>query len=292
VYLEQLRVPAGDGALHVTRAGRAGRPIVLVHGFGTSSFLWRHVAVRLASAGEVALAPDLLGYGESDRPPDASFGLIEQSRTLDHALTALRVVRALVVGIDLGALVALDLAARFPERVGRLVLVSPSDPDDLPPPDVRALQRGAAGLAVRLDSGLFGALHLLEPFLTAGAGDPARLPRRLVARYAAPYVGREGVQHLLVLARALEGERDDVLALDRVRVPVTVVRGSADPHCPADAAERLAARFAQADLATVEGAGRWVPEEAPGPLAALLLELVATGAAPPVDRAFSAAPGS
>lgn len=288
VYLEHLRVPAGDGALHVTRAGRAGRPIVLVHGFGTGAFLWRHVAVRLAAAGEVALAPDLLGYGESDRPADSAYGIVEQSRVLDTALTALRVVRAIVVGIDVGALVATDLAARFPARVARLVLISPSDPDLLPPPEIRALQRSAARLAVRLDPGLFGALAVLEPFLADAVADPARMPRRLAARYAAPYVGREGMQHLLLLARALETEPDEPLALERVRAPVTVVRGSSDRRCTAEGAEQIAQRFAQADLATIDGVGRLVPEEAPGPLAALLLELAALGVSPAEPPLFSA----
>ncbi|MCU0648248.1 MAG: alpha/beta fold hydrolase [Gemmatimonadaceae bacterium] len=292
MYLEHLRVPAGEGVLHVTRAGRGGRPIVLVHGFGSSSFLWRHVAVRLATAGEVALAPDLLGYGESDRPLDVAYGLIEQSRALDHALTALRVSRAIVVGIDLGALVAIDLAARFPERVGRLVLVSPSDPDDLPPPEIRALQRSAARLAVRLDPGLFGALAVLEPYLAEAAATPQRIPRRLAARYAAPYVGRDGLQHLLLLARSLEAGQDEPLALDRVRAPVTVVRGSADRFCTSEGAPAIARRFAQADLATIEGAGRLVPEEAPAPLAALLLELAALGGAALDPPVFSATPGS
>ncbi|MCU0633988.1 MAG: alpha/beta hydrolase [Gemmatimonadaceae bacterium] len=290
MYLEHLRIPAGDGALHVTRAGRGGRPIVLVHGFGSSAFLWRHVAVRLATAGEVALAPDLLGHGESDRPADAAFGIVEQSRVLDHALTALRVSRAIVVGIDLGALVAIDLAARFPERVARLVLVSPSDPDDLPPAEVRALQRSAARLAVRLDPGLFGALAVLEPFLADAAASPERIPRRLAARYAAPYVGRDGLQHLLLLARALETAPDEPLAIERVRAPVTVVRGSADRLCTAEAAEQLARRFAHAELATIEGAGRLIPEEAPGPLAALLLEVAALGTLPIEPPAFTAPP--
>jgi pimeloyl-ACP methyl ester carboxylesterase len=292
VYLEHLRIPAGEGALHVTRAGRAGRPIILVHGFGTSAFLWRHVAVRLAAAGEVALAPDLLGHGESDRPFDAAYGIVDQSRVLDTALTALRVVRAIVVGIDVGAVVATDLAARFPERVARLVLVSPADPADLPPPEIRALQRSSARLAVRLDPGLFGALAVLEPFLGEAMAAPDRLPRRLAARYAAPYVGQEGLQHLLLLARALEAEPDEPIAVERVRVPVTVVRGGADRLCPADLAERIASRFTAADLATIEGAGRLIPEEAPEPLSALLLELAALSTSPTEPPTFSAAPPS
>src|SRR4051812_17726331 len=44
-----LRVPVGPGAMHVARYGHGGRPIVLVHGLGTSSFLWREVAPQIAA---------------------------------------------------------------------------------------------------------------------------------------------------------------------------------------------------------------------------------------------------
>jgi len=43
-----FRVPVGPGAMHVERFGFGGTPVVLLHGFGTSAFLWRHVAPMLA----------------------------------------------------------------------------------------------------------------------------------------------------------------------------------------------------------------------------------------------------
>ena len=70
-----LRAPAGPGAVHVERYGHGGTPIVLLHGFGTCTFLWRYVAPLLAEAGHTAYAIDLVGYGESDRPPDADLGI-------------------------------------------------------------------------------------------------------------------------------------------------------------------------------------------------------------------------
>jgi len=54
--------------MHVERYGHGGAPIVLLHGFGTSSFLWRNIAPEIALANRTAFAVDLFGYGESDRP--------------------------------------------------------------------------------------------------------------------------------------------------------------------------------------------------------------------------------
>ena len=65
-----LRIPVGPGSMHVERYGHGGAPILLVHGFGTFSFLWRGSGSVLATASRTAFALDLFGYGESDRPCD------------------------------------------------------------------------------------------------------------------------------------------------------------------------------------------------------------------------------
>ena len=77
--------------MHVERYGHGGAPILLVHGFGTCSFLWRGIGPTLATANRTAFAIDLFGHGESDRPFDAQFGIAAQSDYLDRALTAFSV---------------------------------------------------------------------------------------------------------------------------------------------------------------------------------------------------------
>src|ERR671926_1608356 len=120
-----LRIPVGPGSMHVERYGHGGAPVLLVHGFGTCSFLWRNVAPAIAVANRTAFAVDLFGYGESDRPFDADFGIAAQAEYLDRALTALRLATATVAGIDLGGAIAMRLAATKPDRVERLVLINP-----------------------------------------------------------------------------------------------------------------------------------------------------------------------
>ena len=142
--------------MHVERYGHGGAPVVLIHGFGTCSFLWRNVGPALAVTQHTAYAVDLLGYGESDRPFDADFGLAAQSDYLERALTALRVARAALVGVDIGAAVALRLAALRPERVARLVLINPIGGEDIPAGDIRAMQRNTARFALRVSPSAFG----------------------------------------------------------------------------------------------------------------------------------------
>jgi pimeloyl-ACP methyl ester carboxylesterase len=251
---------------------------VLLHGYGTSSFLWRWVAPLLVEAGHTAYAVDLFGYGESDRPFDADFGIAAQAEYLDRALTSLRIASATVVGVDVGALVALRLAAARPERVGRIVLVNPPALDDLPGDDVRLVQRGTARFAFRVSRGVMGVAPLLTPLLEGGVADASRMPPRLVARYLAPYVGRDGVSHLLALARSLRDEDVEEITLDAVRVPALVVRGSEDRWVDERASDALARELPGARLERLEGVGRLAPEEAPEALAGLVTGfMTATG---------------
>ncbi|MDQ6613074.1 MAG: alpha/beta hydrolase [Gemmatimonadota bacterium] len=274
MYIEHLRIPVGAGALHVERVGRAGKPIVLLHGFGTSAFLWRAVLPLLAAKGFTALAIDLLGHGESDRPIDGAYRISAQAEHIDLALTALRMPKAVIVGQDIGAVVALQLAARRPERVDRLVLINPSDPADLPGPTVRALQRASARIALGAH-GLFGAGPLLTPMLREAVADEQHMTDVLAARYLASFVGSDGVDHLLMLARSLEFEDGDELALWSIRAPTLLLHGLRDKDTDATMLGTLAASLSgvrELRMHAFEHAGKLVPEDAPGELSAVIAE--------------------
>jgi pimeloyl-ACP methyl ester carboxylesterase len=158
--------------MHVERYGHGGTAFILLHGFPTSSFLWRHVAPELAEAGHTAFAIDLFGYGESDRPVDADFGVAAQAEYVDAAMTALRVSRGVLVGVDLGGTVALRLAATRPERVEKLVVINPPVLDELPGKDIETMQRSTARFAFRLTRGVLGVGPLRAPGPRGKRGRP------------------------------------------------------------------------------------------------------------------------
>ena len=215
--------------MHVERYGHGGAPILLVHGFGTCSFLWRNVGPIMAMANRTAFAIDLFGYGESDRPFDAQYGIAAQSDYLDRALTALRLTKATVVGIDLGGAIAMHLAFNRPERVERLVLVNALAFDDIPADDIKQLQRNTARFALRVSRGVLGAAPLMRELLERSVADPAAMPDGLVARYLAPYVGQDGLNHLLALARAVDDEDMVEVELGQIDRPSLIVWGDQDP---------------------------------------------------------------
>jgi pimeloyl-ACP methyl ester carboxylesterase len=268
--------------MHVERYGHGGAPILLIHGFGTCSFLWRNVGPALAMANRTAFAIDLFGYGESDRPFDAQFGIAAQSDYVDRALTALRLSKATVVGMDLGGAVAMHLAFNRPERVERMLLVNPIAFDDVPADDIKTMQRNTARFALRISRGVLGAAPLLRELLERSVADGHHMPDGLVARYLAPYVGQDGLNHLLALARSVDDEDMAEVDLSQLDCPTLVVWGDQDPFVSPKLGDRIADTIPGSRLVRLPGTGRLVPEEAPDTLAGLVLEFV--GAAGIVAR--------
>jgi pimeloyl-ACP methyl ester carboxylesterase len=273
-----LRIPVGPGSIHVERYGHGGAPVVLLHGFGTSSFLWRSLAPEIALASRTAFAIDLFGHGESDRPFDADFGIAAQAELVDRALTALRLPKAAVVGIDLGGPVALRLAASRPERVERLFLINPIALDEIPAGDIRTLQRNTARFAFRSSRGVLGAAPILGDLLRKSVANEAHMPDKLVARYLAPYVGAEGLNHLLLLARSIDDEDMEDADLGTLSQPTLIVWGEQDVWVDPKFPGRLADTIPGSRLVRLPGVGRLVPEEAPDALLNLLLEFIGAAA--------------
>ena len=267
-----LRIPVGPGAVHVERYGHGGPGIILLHGFGTSSFVWRTVAPMLAVARRTAFAVDMLGYGESDRPFGEDFGIAAQAEYLDRAMTALRLPRATIVGLDVGGGVALRLAATRPERVDRLILINSVAFDELPAGDVKAMQRNTARFALQASRGVLGAAPLLSPVLEGSVADPAHMPPRLVARYLAPFVGKDGVSHLLVLARSIRADDIEDLDLARIKAPTLIIWGDLDSWSEPSLPDRLATAIRHSRLVRVPTSARLVPEEEPDRLAELIVD--------------------
>jgi pimeloyl-ACP methyl ester carboxylesterase len=123
-------VDVGEVRLAVELAGDAGGPpVLLLHGWPDSHELWRHQVEALTNAGYRTIAPDLRGFGASDKPADpAAYNILSLLGDVTGLLDALDVGRAHVVGHDWGAGLAWALAAFAAERVDHLVALSVGHP--------------------------------------------------------------------------------------------------------------------------------------------------------------------
>ena len=101
-----------------------GSPVVLFHGEPTYSLLWRHVMPPLLAAGHRCIAPDLPGFGRSDKPTDFDWYSYDRHyEAASHLLEQLDVRDATFVVHDWGGPIGMRVAAEHPERCARLVVM-------------------------------------------------------------------------------------------------------------------------------------------------------------------------
>lgn len=114
-----------DGVrVHYQEAGDSNAPaLVLIHGFASSTLVWSRVFLKLAGAGFRVIAPDMLGYGYSDKPSNWEYTIGGQAKLIVRLLDALKISRAIVVGSSYGGAVAATCALDYEDRVEKLVLV-------------------------------------------------------------------------------------------------------------------------------------------------------------------------
>jgi pimeloyl-ACP methyl ester carboxylesterase len=124
--LEKGRFRSGDHELAYEIHGDSGVPCVLLHGLLLDSLVNRDLAARFVTQGYRVILLDLLGHGESDKPTDprelrVDFYADETLDLLDH----LGIEKALIGGMSLGAITALQVAAKAPERCLGLFIEMP-----------------------------------------------------------------------------------------------------------------------------------------------------------------------
>ena len=106
--------------LHYLIAGK-GDPVILLHGYAENSHMWRPLMIEVAKS-HLVIAPDLRGFGQSSKPPS---GYDKKTMAQDiHALAqSLGYKHEVVVGHDIGLMVAYAYAAQYPNEVERIALM-------------------------------------------------------------------------------------------------------------------------------------------------------------------------
>ncbi len=110
---------------YVSVGDKANQTLVLLHGWPTNCYLWRNIMPTLAENFYV-IAPDLPGYGNSDKPEDVAYNLNFYVDFLKNFYDALGIEQADLVGHDTGGMAALGFVSRFPEMTRRFVITDTS----------------------------------------------------------------------------------------------------------------------------------------------------------------------
>jgi haloalkane dehalogenase len=247
-------------------------PVLLLHGFPESSYMWRHMLPALAAAGRRAIAPDLPGYGDS--PPDLPGTWERHVETVERFRAALGLQRAALVVHDWGGLIGLRWACDTP-GVASAIVVSGTGffPDGKWHGMANVLRTEGEG--EQLVSGLdrTGMTRMLRA-VGRGFGDQA------IEEYFKPFATAEGRQGILDLYRSGDFEK---LApyqgkLAQLDIPMLALWGEDDVFAPPAGAYRFRNEVPGTEVVVIEGAGHFTFEDAPERCAGAVVDFLARAA--------------
>ena len=250
--------------IHYLVAGK-GEPVLLLHGYAENSHMWRPLIPELAKTHTV-IAPDLRGFGQSDKP---TAGYAKKVMAQDiHALAVSRGFRKeIVVGHDIGLMVAYAYAAQYPTEVDRIVLMDAFLPGVGDWKSVWLLRDlwhfhfyGVTPLKL-----VAGRERIyLEHFWNDFAADPKHsVPEADRRFYAASYAQPGAMRAGFEVFRAFEQDAKDFseFAQTKLTMPMFVLAGEKASGTFLIEQGRLV--DSNVEGAVVNGSGHWLMEEAP-----------------------------
>ncbi len=244
---------------HAATGGREGGPdepvVILIHGAGMDRTLWQLQTRNIAHGGRRVLALDMPGHGLSEGP--ALTAIDDMADWVTRFMDAAGVGSASVIGYSMGSLAALELAARHPGRVDKLVLMGIADEMPVHP---ELLAAARANLPLGPDLIVFW-----------GLGAPARigghpLPGLWVSGAVETLLKHSAAGVLAADLAACDVYKGGYEAAAKIGCPVRLVLGQEDSMAPAKKGLALGKAMTAADVSSVviPGAGHMMMLEQPG----------------------------
>jgi pimeloyl-ACP methyl ester carboxylesterase len=256
-------IPANGTQIYV-RVGGKGPAVILIHGFGDTGDMWVELAAELAHDHTVVV-PDLRGMGLSGKP-DNGYDKWTQAADMRAVLQALGIEKAIVVGHDIGTMVAFAYAARYRDITEKLVVMDAPVPG-VPPwdeivrspqlwhfdfggPDMERLVKGRERI-------------YLDRFWNEFAGTPSKIEEATRRHYATLYA-RPGAMHAAFAQfRSIRTDAEDnkKAIAEKLTMPVLAIGGVKS----FGAMEAVVMRNAATNVTevVVPDAGHWLMEEQP-----------------------------
>jgi len=258
-----LDLQTDSATIHV-RVGGQGPVVVLLHGFGDTGDMWGPLATDLARDHAVVV-PDLRGMGLSSYP-EGGYDKRTQAADVRSVLTQLGYDRAVIVGHDIGTMVAYAYAARYPGSTEKLVVMDAPVPG-IPPwdqivrnpllwhfdfggPDMERLVAGRERI-------------YLDRFWNEFAGDASKIDEATRKHYADLYARPGAMRSAFAQFRAIRQDAEDNAATLSVKLTMPVLAVGGEKSFGAN--EGIVMRNAATDVTAVviPNAGHWLMEEQP-----------------------------
>jgi pimeloyl-ACP methyl ester carboxylesterase len=269
----------GGVRIHYQEAGDENAPpIILIHGFISSNLVWNEVLLPLAKAGFRVIAPDLPGYGYSDKPSDGRYTIDAQAHAILGLMNQLEIDQATIVGASYGGAVAATLALDYPERVENLILVGAVTNDQ---PKKKLLLRLVSfplvgDIATPLFLGSSWILRKRTEEVYRRLGYPVD-ERKLAARH---HLLQTSNTHRAMIRTVRRWNANRISReASLIRCPTLLVWGDEDTHVPLSEAFKLREAIPNARLIVFRHCGHLPPTETPGQFVELVADFCKTEAA-------------
>jgi haloalkane dehalogenase len=251
-----------------------GSPVLLLHGWPTSSFLYRNITPVLAQKHRV-IVPDLPGFGDSSKPVDRQYSFKLFAAVLDALVEELELDGPGLVVHDLGGPIGVHWALHRPGRISRLALLNTLIYPDFDPTVlefVTTLMDPVKREALVSDEGLCEAMRI-------GVGNPDSLSDEVMDGVVGPFRSAEDRQALALAGIGLrpDGFAEIARLLSDLDIPVLGLYGTEDRILP-DVAEtfaRVKRDVPQAEIESLPGVGHFLQEDAPAEIAERLTRFFA-----------------
>jgi pimeloyl-ACP methyl ester carboxylesterase len=256
-------------------AAGTGQPVVLLHGWPTSSYLWRNLIPVIAKNHRV-IAPDLPGFGGSDKPLDETYSLDFYDGVLTGFLDQLELERVSLVVHDLGGPIGLVWAIRRPERLERLVVLDTIAYPDLP----LRMRLGLKLLRVPLVKNWIAGPSGIAFTMRVATANKRALTREVIRQYQKPFRRTAARQVLLKTMTDLDlaGLREIAEGLKSLDVPALIVWGRKDPALTLSIARRLQADLPRSELIVLDKSSHFLQEDEPEKVAELIRQFCSRAA--------------
>ena len=258
--------------LHYLTEGE-GEAVLMLHGFPTSSYLWRNVIPEISKTHQT-IALDLPGFGESNKSLDHSYSFNFYDKIIDGFLEKLGIAKVTLVVHDLGGPLGLLWAVRHPEKVQRLVFLN-------------TIVYPNFSWGVKLFM-VMTRLPFIKNWLSSPAGiawamkfgvsQKQNLTEAILQKYQAPFEEPAHRKALLKTVNNLSLKAFDEIMekLPQFKIPVRLIYGKEDRILPkvTQTMQRLQTDFPKAQLTALSNCGHFLQEDEPQKVGQLIREFL------------------
>jgi pimeloyl-ACP methyl ester carboxylesterase len=238
-------------------------PLILLHGYPTNAYLWRECIPSLSKKFQV-YAPDLPGHGKSDKPLDAKYDLDFFINFLKEYYNTLCIEKAHLVVHDLGGMIGLGFASRYPEKINKFVVM-----DTLP---YKELPKGMQEFYNAVRSPILSRVLLFKPVFTNSlfrdksiVYDKNKIKSDIIKIYHSQWTKDKKCKKAFskVLSASIDSFTEPKNHLTFIKAPTLILWAENDKAMGIDIAKKLVSDIPNSQLEIIPECGHYLPEEQP-----------------------------